>query len=192
MRVRLTRLVPVLCAGLFVVVAACAMGCSGSDNSAGSTATPQRPTALPAATSSPSTDIRAVDLANQPDVKDFVQRLGGEVAPEEVVYADLTGDGLDDAVVPASSGGTQGDLGFIVVGYLDGKLKALFSDAPAGGEVRVAVTGGQLVETLPVYAEGDVPGFPSSVKNIYYAWKDDRFVVDREEVVGGPNRPPRP
>jgi len=187
---RLSRLVLVLCAGLVVVLAA--VSCSGGEKKAGLTATPQTPMPSPTATASSPMDIRTVGLANQPDVKDFVQRLNGEVAPEEVIYADLTGDGLDDAVVPVSSGGTQGDVGFIVIGYLDGKLKALFSDAPAGGEVRVAVTGGQLVETLPVYAEGDMPGFPSNVKNIYYVWKDDRFVVDHEVISTAPNRPPRP
>jgi hypothetical protein len=176
---------------LVVLGLAFAMGCRDSENSGG-TATPEPSATSPAATSSPSTDIRAVDLANQPDVKDFAQRLSGEVVPEEVVYTDLTGDGLDDAIVPVSSGGTQGDVGLIVVGYLNGKLKALFSDAPAGGEVRVAVTDGRLVVTLPLYAEGDTSGFPSNIKNVYYAWKTDHFVIDHEEVLSGPNRPPRP
>jgi hypothetical protein len=191
MRGRLGWSIIGLLAMLIVIGVAFASGCSESDKSAGS-ATPKSPTTLPAATSSPSTDIRAVDLANQPDVKDFTQRLGGEVAPEEVIYVDLTGDGRDDAVVPVSSGGTQGDLGFIVIGYLDGNLKALLSDAPAAGEVRVAVMDGWLVVTLPVYAEGDASGFPSNIKNVYYAWKADHFIVDHEEVLSGPNRPPRP
>ena len=191
MRGRLGWFVSGLLTVLVVLGLSFAMGCRDGEKSGGS-ATPKPPTTSPAATSPPSTDIRAVDLANQPDVKDFAQRLSGEVVPEEVVYADLTGDGLDDAIVPISSGGTQGDVGFIVVGYLDGKLKALFSDAPAGGEVRVAVTDGRLVVTLPVYAEGDTSGFPSNIKNVYYAWKVDHFVVDHEEVLSGPNRPPRP
>jgi hypothetical protein len=193
MRIRLGRLIRPLSAGLVILVAAGVLACSESEKSSGGpSVTPGGQTALPAATPSPSADIRSVDLANQSDVKDFAQSLNGEVAPEEVIYADLTGDGREDAVVPVSSGGTQGDVGFIVVGYVGGKLKALFSDAPAGGEARVAVAAGRLVETLPVYAEGDPPGFPSSIKNIFYAWKDGRFVVDHEEIVSGPNRPPRP
>ena len=191
MRGRLGWSVSGLLTVLVVIGLAGAMGCRENENSAGS-ATPKPSTTSPAATSSPSTNIRAVDLANQPDVKDFAQRLGGEVAPEEVVFADLTGDGRDDAVVPVSSGGTQGDLGFIVIGYLDGNLKALLTDGPGGGEVKVAVMDGRLVVTLPVYAEGDTSGFPSNIKNVYYAWKVDHFVVDHEEVLSGPNRPPRP
>ncbi len=191
MRGRLGWFVIGLLTVLVVLGLAVTIGCREGNNNAGS-ASPTSATASPAATSSPSTDIRAVDLANQPDVKEFAQGLGGEVAPEEVIYADLTGDGRDDAVVPVSSGGTQGDLGFIVMGYLDGNLKALLTDAPGGGEVRVAVTDGRLVVTLPLYAEGDTSGFPSNIKSVYYAWKVDHFVVDHEEVVSGPNRPPRP
>jgi len=176
-----------------VAVVAFGAACDGDgDKDAASTATPRQSTASPAASPSALPDIRSLDLRNQPDVRDFAQHLGGEVAPEEIIYADLTDDGLEDAVAPISSGGTQGDVGFIVVGYLDGKLKALFSDAPAGGEMRVAVADGRLVVTLPVYTEGDTSGFPSNIKNVYYAWKVDHFVVDHEEVLSGPNRPPRP
>ena len=131
-----------------------------------------------------------LDLRSQPDVRAFAQRLHGEVAPEAIIYADLTGDGVDDAVVPVSSGGTQGDLGFIVLDYVDGRLKALLSEAPVGGEVRVAVVSGRLVETLPVYEDADQPGFPSKVKNIYYTWNGSRFAIDHEEVAPNPNAPP--
>ena len=169
------RLLPIVC-GPVVIVAV--VGCSGG-KSAGSSTVPD--TAATSVTSVP--DLRNIDLASQPDVKEFVQRTGGEVAPEEVIYADLTGDGLDEAVVPVSSGGTQGDVAFIVVGYVDGTLKALFSDAPAGGEVRLSVKNRQLVESLPVYTPGDQPHFPSHVKNVYYVWNGDTFVEDHEEVV---------
>jgi hypothetical protein len=68
----------------------------------------------------------------------------------------------------------------------------LLTEAPSEGEVRVAITNGRLIETLPVYTEGDAPGFPSNMKNIYYAWQGDHFGVDHEEVVANPNPPPRP
>ena len=181
--------------GLSLLVAAGVLAIACSDDGKSnpvSSVTPATATASPQATAAGPTDIRSVDLANQPDVKAFVQGLDGEVAPEEVIYSDLTGDGVEEAVVPVSSGGTQGDVGFIVVGYVDGKLEALLSDAPEGGEVRVAVTGGLLVETLPVYAEGDAPGFPSSVKSIFYAWQVDHFVVDHEVVSTSPNSPRQP
>ncbi len=179
-----------LLAASFVVAIALAAGCSDSEKSASPTATARASTTTPAATPSPLPDVKTLDLSTQPDVRDLAQRLGGEVSTEEIIYADLTGDGRDDAIVPISSGGTQGDLGFIVVGYLGGTLKALLTEAPSEGEVRVAVVGGALVETLPVYGSGDLPGFPSSIKNVYYAWKGDHFVVDHEEVVSNPNSAP--
>ena len=172
---RLMRLLPVLLTPVIVIALA---GCSGKG---GGSSTPLPATLSGQATSLP--ELQNIDIADQPEVKEFVQKTGGEVAPEEVIYADLTGDGLDDAVVPVSSGGTQGDVAFIVVGYLDGTLKVLFSDAPAGGEVRVSVENRQLVESLPVYSPGDQPHFPSEVKNIYYVWKGDAFVEDHEEIV---------
>jgi hypothetical protein len=186
--------VRILVAGLLVPVigVALAAGCSSGGNGAQPTATRQHATASPAATPSPLPDLKTLDLSTQPDVQELAQRLGGQVSTDEVIYADLTGDGRDDAVVPISSGGTQGDLGFIVLGYLDGELKALLTEAPEEGEVRVAVTGGQLVESLPVYAGGDLPGFPSKITNVYYAWNGDGFVVDHEEVIDNPSLPRQP
>jgi hypothetical protein len=186
--------VRILVAGLLVPVIGVALvaGCSGGGNGAQPTATRQQATASPAATPSPLPDLKTLDLSTQPDVQELAQRLGGQVSADEVIYADLTGDGRDDAVVPISSGGTQGDLGFIVLGYLDGEVKALLTEAPEKGEVRVTVTGGQLVESLPVYAGGDLPGFPSKIRNVYYAWNGGTFVVDHEEVIDNPSLPRQP
>lgn len=188
MRGQRSRLALALVAGLLLALA---VGCGESNKGEEPAATSQRVTASPAATPSPLPDIRTLDLSKQPDVQDLAQRLGGEVAPEEIVYADLTGDGRDEAVVPISSGGTQGDLGFVVLGYQDGGLKALLTEAPKNVSVRVEIRNGQLVESLPLYSEGDLPGFPSQLKNIYYAWRGDHFVVDREEVINNPNLPPK-
>ena len=180
-----SRVTPVLLLALVLVFAA-GISCGG-EKSSSVTNTPQ---AVSSPVVTPPADLRMLDLTNQADVRAFAQRLGGEVDPQEIMYADLTGDGLDEAIVPVSSGGTQGDFGFIVMGYVDGKLKALLSEAPAEGEVRVAVTNSQLVETLPVYESLDQPQFPSKVKNIYYTWDGSRFVVDHEETVPNPNPPP--
>ncbi|HUS82300.1 MAG TPA: hypothetical protein VM013_03470 [Dehalococcoidia bacterium] len=192
MRKRVTVLAAGLLASALAVALALAAGCSDGDNGEKPTATPQRATASPAVTPSPLPDLRTLDLSTQPEVRDLAERLGGQVSAEEVIYADLTGDGRDDAVVPISSGGTQGDLGFIVLGYVGGELKALLTEAPREGGVRVAVSGGSLVESLPVYAGGDLPGFPSKIKSVYYAWKDGSLVVDHEEVIDNPSLPRRP
>ncbi len=178
---RLAHVFPIFAAALVAV----ALGVACSGGKAGKASTPATPVTPSPVTTSAQVNIRTVNLAEQADVKTFAQGMGGEVLPEEIIYADLTADGADDAVVPISSGGSQGDVAFIVVGYQDGQLKGLFSDAPAGGEVRVSVENRMLVESLPVYSQGDQPRFPSHVKKIYYVWNGDGFVEDHQEIVAG-------
>lgn len=136
-------------------------------------------------------DIRDVDLSQQADVQAMLRRVGGEVVPTDVLYDDLTGDGREDAVVPISSGGTAGNLAFLVLSYQDGDLVSLLSKVPESGSVRLAVRDGQLVETQPVYQEGDQPGFPQQVRNTYYRWDGEGLVVEREETTPSPHAPPK-
>ena len=83
--------------------------------------------------------------------------------------------------MPISSGGTAGNPAFIVVGYRDGILVGLLTEVPEEGSVQVQVVNKQLVESVPVYSPGDLPGFPSEIKNIYYAWNGSGFVVAKRQ-----------
>ena len=169
------------------VLAALALACGDGDEGK------KTPTATSPATSTPvsPSDIRKVDLDQQADVKALRQRLGGEVVAEDILYADLTGDGQEEAIVPISSGGTAGNLAFIVIGYRGGELVALLSEVPAEGSVQVELEDHHLVEVLPVYSPGDTPGFPSRIKKVQYIWKNGALVVGSEEVVENPNAPPK-
>ena len=169
-------------------LAALAVACDDGDEKA-KTPTPAA-TASATATTAP-LDIREVDLAQQPDVKALLQRLGGELVAVDILYADLTGDGQEEAIVPISSGGTAGNPAFIVLGYRGGELVALLSEVPAEGSVQVQLEDHRLVEVLPLYSSGDTPGFPSRIKKVHYIWKDGALVVDREDVVDNPNAPPK-
>lgn len=179
----------------FVVAAALAavlnVSCDG-DEDGEQTQTPTATVAAvtPSATSPPE-DIRDVDLTEQADVQAMLRRVGGEVVPADVLYADLTGDGLEEAVVPIFSGGTAGNLAFLVLSYQEDGLGAILSKVPEGGSVRVSLKEGQLVESQPVYQEGDVPGFPTQIRNIYYKWDGEKLAVEREETVPSPHAPPR-
>ena len=110
---------------------------------------------------------------------------------EDILYADLTGDGEEEAIVPISSGGTAGNLAFIVLGYRGGDLVSLRSEVPSEGSLQVSLEDHHLVEALPVHSPGDAPGFPSRIKKISYIWKDGALVVGQEEVVDNPNAPPK-
>src|SRR3989304_5033614 len=71
-----------------------------------------------AAGTAASLDIRQVDLSQVEAVRKLIDRLGaGEVVPAEVLFADLTEDGREEAVVPIFSGGTGGHLAYAVFGY---------------------------------------------------------------------------
>ncbi|MGD0766522.1 MAG: hypothetical protein ABR978_09520, partial [Dehalococcoidia bacterium] len=179
-----------------VLAGALAVNCGGGEKESG-----EKTTATAAATAtaraaptpvpSPTPDIRSIDLSQQSDVAALTQRLGGEVDPETIIYSDLTGDGRDEAVVPISSGGTAGDPAFIVLGYSDGKLVPLLTEVPAEGSVQVAVVNQQLVESVPVYSAGDLPGFPTQIKKLYYAWNGSSFVIAKEQTVPNPSQPPK-
>ena len=146
-----------------------------------------QPTSTPAATP----DIRDADLWRQTDLTALLQRLGGELVTTDILYVDLTGDGGEEAILPVSSGGTAGNLAFIVLSYRDGKLAALLTEVPEAGSLRVEVDDHHLVEVLPVYGDGDTPGFPSQIKRIYYDWKSGALIAGREETVDNPDLPPK-
>jgi hypothetical protein len=173
-----------------VLAAITPVACGDGDEEEGT----RTPAATSPATSTPAPgpNIREVDLSQQPAVEALRRRLGGEVTAEDILYADLTGDGQEEAIVPISSGGTAGNLAFIVLGYRDGELVALLSETPEGSSVRVELEDDRLVEVLPVYGPGDTPGFPSRIKKVHYIWKNGALVVDREEVVENPNAPSKP
>jgi hypothetical protein len=176
---------------VIVLLVALGMSCRGGGKEQKATPTGTT-TVSPTSTPTPQpVDIRGVDLSKESDVAALMQRIGGEVVPEDVIYADLTGDGQEEAVVPIFSGGTAGNLAFIVLGYRDGKLAALLTEVPAEGSVQVSVVNQQLVESLPVYSAGDLPGFPSEIKNVYYAWNGSSFVVAKELTVANPSAPPK-
>jgi hypothetical protein len=136
-------------------------------------------------------EIRTLDLSQNSAVQELIQQSGGEVDPATIIYVDLTGDGLEEAIVPISSGGTAGTLGFVVLSYQEGKLASLLTETPTGESMQVEVVNGQLIESMPLYAAGDIQGFPSRIKKFYYAWKDGSLFVARNEVVANPNAGPK-
>ncbi|MDI6857016.1 MAG: hypothetical protein QME71_01705 [Dehalococcoidia bacterium] len=185
-----------LAAVSFVVAAALAavlnVSCDDDNEDAEQTRTPTATVAAVTPTApSPPEDIRDVDLTEQPDVRAMLRRVGGEVVPADVLYADLTDDGREEAVVPIFSGGTAGNLAFLVLSYQEEGLVSILSKVAEAGSVRLSLRDGQLVESQPVYEEGDLPGFPSQIKDIYYKWDGEELVVEREETAPSPNAPPR-
>ncbi|MCH8026261.1 MAG: hypothetical protein IH866_05650 [Chloroflexi bacterium] len=164
-------------------LAALAVGCNGSDSDAGATATEVPTSTSASATPTAVIDIRTADLLSEQSIAEYLTTRGGAVDTDRVIYADLTGDGNDEAVVPVSSGGEGGDIAVFVIGYVNGGLEELLLAQPAETSITVAIENGQLVTAEGVFAPGDPFGVPSQVLNRYYAWDGEALVVEREEQV---------
>ena len=135
-------------------------------------ATSSRP---PVSTPEPTVDsrIRGIDLAKSTDVASLLADTGGQFVAREVLYADLTGDGVEDAVVPADSGGTLGDIGFVVLTPDGPGVKLLLREFPQGVDtagLAVRIEDGKLIMTQPVPGPDDPECCPSQLRETTYDW----------------------
>ena len=180
-------------AGLVVAIAA-----SCSDSAEAPTVVPTATsTAIPTATA---TATRMVTPTATPLTVDSVREIdftdplvigplidaagGGEVSAERVVYEDLTGDGVEEAVVIVESGGTQGDIGFGVYSVDEDSIATLAFSERARGRVEVRV--GVIVAIEGVFAAGDAECCPSQLREVTYRWDGSGFSQVSEQVIDNP------
>jgi len=173
--------------GAVLVLVAC-----GKQEEAESEVTPSPPPEQTATVEAvtPNPEIQDVDFLQVPAVEDLLAESGGRLLPEEIVFADLTGDGVEEAVVPISSGGTGGNVAYAVFGYQGGDLEELLAVRPEAGRVTVSVEDGVLVDTQPVYAPEDPLCCPSQLRHRYYRWDGGELVVDYEITEKVPSAKP--
>lgn len=148
--------------------------------------------AVPSPTPRDAQAIRDLDLKSAPVVTAAVRQLGGEVDLAAVVYWDLTGDGREEAVVPISSGGTLGNVAYLVLTVRSGVLESILTkpaDGPTGGGIVMSVEDGRLVSLVPVYGPEDPLCCPASLKKTTYRWDGSRLQSAGEEVIPNPNAP---
>lgn len=116
---------------------------------------------------------------------------GGEVEPKRVAYADLTGDGVEEALVVVESGGTAGDLGAAVYGAAAGRVSVVaWIDRAGHIELRlpnVGPTSAFIVVEQGIYAPGDANCCPSRIRETALRWDGAAFVTLSEQI-----RPGRP
>jgi len=131
--------------------------------------------------------IRNVDLAEAAAVQTLLRQLGGgEVDKQSVVYADLTKDGRDEAVVPISSGGTLGNIAYVVLTLRSGSPTALLTalrDRSSAGGVQMSIEDGKLIKTTAKYGPEDPLCCPSALIKTTYYWDGTNLQVEREEEV---------
>jgi hypothetical protein len=179
-----------LSAALLPLLLATAVLIAGCGEKADETQSTPSPVLEPTATAEAASDISTVDFSQVPAVESLLEDSGGQLLPQETIFADLTGDGVDEAVVPISSGGTGGDIAYAVFADHGGDLKELLQVKPEAGRVTAAVQDGVLVDTQPVYAPEDPLCCPSQLKHTFYRWDGEELIVDREETETVPSAKP--
>ncbi len=154
------------------------------------TAAPSAPPATPPPTPpSPSPTAVAIRTVDWPAlIARELHAEGGaaEVHLADVIYADLTGDGEEEAIVPISSEGTAGIIGVYVYTMRgDQPLRLL---AYRAAQLSVTVEQGRLVAAVPAYAPGDPRCCPSQVRRTTYRWTGTALEPAQTELVPNPNR----
>lgn len=150
------------------------------------------PTPTPTATATlvgvPAQDLRSVDWKS-PAVLDELRKHfnGGEVEPKRVAYADLTGDGKEDALVVVESGGTAGDLGAAVYSLSAGRASVLVW-IDRGGQIELRLpnagpTSALIIVKQGVFAAGDANCCPSRIKETTLRWDGSAFAIFGEQTV---------
>ena len=152
------------------------------------------PTPTSTATTTPAAppgDARTIDFADAAVRTPILQHFGGgEVPKERVVYADVTGDRIDEAVAIVESGGTMGDLGAAVFEVREGKPRLL---GYVTGTGRVEVRFGREVQGIigvkqGVYAPADPRCCPTGIRETVYKWDGSTFAQISQQTVTAPPR----
>lgn len=174
-----------------VAAATFALGCRSESPAAPSPS----PTASASATATPGGiavgGVRDVDWGSAA-VLDEVRRHfnGGEVEPKRVAYADLTGDGVEEALVVVESGGTAGDLGAAVYGAKAGRVSVLaWIDRAGHIELRLPNAGPNsafIVVEQGVFAPGDANCCPSRIRETALRWDGSAFVPTSDQTLPAP------
>ena len=161
-----------------VLVFACSSGDDGKRNAT--------PTPADAAA------IRSTDFAAQPAVKTLLAQVGGELDPRAIEYTDLTGDGREEAVVPVSSGGTLGNLAYLVFTLRGGSPNVVLTrtiDKTSRSGLKMEMEDGRLVELVGEYGPEDPLCCPTYLRKTYFRWDGSALQVEREEKGPNPNAP---
>jgi len=141
--------------------------------------------APPQAPALASANIHVVNFGAVPGLQSLAQQLNGRINTADVQYHDLTGDGVDEAIVPITSDGTQGDLGLAVLTEQQGVPTVIFTqkaDRAHQGLV-VSFDGSKLTVTSAAYGPSDANCCPSQITRTYYRWTGSALVVDHANTI---------
>jgi hypothetical protein len=167
----------VFCTLTLLLAGGVACGCGAK--SAAPPATPAE-TAVPADAEA----IRAIDFNQVATFQTLLRQTGGQLEARAVLYADVTGDGREEAIVPVTSGGSLGNLAYQVYTLGRGAAAPILTatrDAGTAGGLVLSVEGGRLIRTAAKYGPDDPLCCPSVLVKSYYRWDGANLQVEREE-----------
>jgi hypothetical protein len=130
--------------------------------------------------------IQDIDLTKVPEVVAVAESTGGLIATKTAQFADLTGDGHDEALVSVVSGGSFGNLAYFVVALDEGwphVIRQETADPSSRHGVDVQIQDASIVETSGIYGPDEPNCCPSLLKKTYYRWDGQGFQENTTEVV---------
>ncbi|HLH25187.1 MAG TPA: hypothetical protein VK066_21915 [Chloroflexota bacterium] len=117
-------------------------------------------------------------------------QVAGYPLVDNVLYGDIDGDGLDEAVIPLFSGGTAGTIGFLVYHQAEPRPRLVASQS--GYKLGLSIGGGQLIVDEPYYFSGDPNCCPTALVRRPYRLSGGALVGGAEtwlEPSGESDRP---
>ncbi|MPZ49137.1 MAG: hypothetical protein GEU75_07540 [Dehalococcoidia bacterium] len=137
--------------------------------------------------------IRQVDFRQQADVQTLLRQLGfASVDTDSILYADLTGDLREEAAIPIDSGGSLGNIAFLVFTLRSGAPSLILTRTVDGvSGIVMQVEDGKLVETRGEFGPEDPFCCPSQLRRTEFRWDGSRLQVEREEVIANPAGGPK-
>ena len=112
---------------------------------------------------------------------------GSAFVDRSIVFADLTGDDKDDAVVRVQSGGAAGAVAVYVLSAHRTRSLRVKHRAQKLSQASVAVRDGRLSYRSAVYEPGDELCCPSKLVETELEWEEGKFVVASRRQLDGPS-----
>ena len=116
-------------------------------------------------------------------------RNGSAFVDRRIVFADLTGDEKDDAVVRVQTGGAAGAVAVYVFSTAGTRSLRVRHRAQKLSQASFAVRDGALSYRSAVYEAGDELCCPSKLVETELRWADGKFVIEDRREIEGPAAP---
>lgn len=188
------------CLALLVLTASTVAltGCSGGSSSSKTSTATASPTVteIPA---SPTPDlaqpdaIRRVSFATIGEVRKLeVDSQGSRIEPGLIIYADLTADGNQEAIVPITLGGASNITAFVVLtpdATKASHVRPILTETGVGVRrgLAIKVENDKLIETQAVPGTDDPLCCPSMLKVITYDWNGTMLVPGETKTIPNPS-----